>query len=59
MTADAIEVFFRDQYLGRCDMWRLEESLEEQCLHVDEKVTFAGCISATIKALWVKGRKVR
>lgn len=58
VTADAVEVYFRDQYLGRCDMWRLEESLEEQCIHVEEKVTFAGCVSATVKALYVKNKKV-
>lgn len=40
-------------------MWRLEESLEEQCIHVEEKVTFAGCVSATVKALYVKNKKVR
>ncbi|KIO23515.1 hypothetical protein M407DRAFT_27041 [Tulasnella calospora MUT 4182] len=58
VTADAVEVYFRDQYLGRCDMWRLEESLEEQCIHVEEKITFAGCVSATVKALYVKNKKV-
>ncbi|KAG8906511.1 vacuolar membrane-associated protein iml1 [Tulasnella sp. 403] len=58
VTADSVEIYFRDQYLGRCDMWRLGESLEEQCIHVEERVTFAGCIHATIKALYVKNRRV-
>ncbi len=58
MAADSVEVFFRDQYLGRSDMWRLGESLGEQCIHVEEKVTFAGCISATVKSLYVKDKRV-
>lgn len=59
VTADAVEIHFKDQYLGRCDMWRLEEGLEEQCIHHEEKITFAGCIAASIKAIYVRGKKVR
>jgi hypothetical protein len=58
ITADFVEIYFRDQYLGRCDMWRLGISLETRCIYVDQKITFVGCIGATIKTIYIKGRRV-
>lgn len=39
-------------------MWKLGINLENQCIHVEEKVSFVGCISAVVKALYVKGNRV-
>lgn len=58
ITADYVEIYFRDQYLGRCDMWRLGISLENRCLYADQKVTFIGSVNATIKTIYVNGRRV-
>ncbi|KZT50534.1 hypothetical protein CALCODRAFT_183186 [Calocera cornea HHB12733] len=57
-TAEHIELCFRDQYLGRSEMWRLGMSLEETCVHDDQKVMFAACIEAQIKGIFVHGQKV-
>ncbi|KAG9009263.1 vacuolar membrane-associated protein iml1 [Tulasnella sp. JGI-2019a] len=58
VSADYVEIFFRDQYMGRSDMWKLGISLEEQCIHVEEKINFVGCVSGQVKALYVKGNRV-
>ncbi|KZO99195.1 hypothetical protein CALVIDRAFT_495430 [Calocera viscosa TUFC12733] len=57
-TAEHIELCFRDQYLGRSEMWRLGMSLEETCVHDDQKVMFAACIEAQIKGIFVRGQRV-
>ncbi|KAG8962767.1 vacuolar membrane-associated protein iml1 [Tulasnella sp. 419] len=39
-------------------MWRLGMSLEDRCIHVEQRVTFVGCIWATVKAIHIKNRQV-
>ncbi|KAG8821492.1 vacuolar membrane-associated protein iml1 [Serendipita sp. 399] len=58
-TAEALEVFFRDQYLGRPDMWRLSSSLVGKCWHAEQKVQFVGSISATIKNIYRDSKSVK
>lgn len=58
VSADYIEIFFRDQYLGRPDMWRLSSSLAGQCLHLEQRVRFVGAIEAVIKTLYRRGKPV-
>jgi hypothetical protein len=58
VSADCIEIFFRDQYLGRPDMWRLSSSLAGQCLRLEQRVRFAGAIEAVIKAVYRRGKLV-
>lgn len=38
VTADFIELFFKDQYIGRSDMWRLGCSLEDTCIFTGQEV---------------------
>nr|XP_020475229.1 DEP domain-containing protein 5 isoform X3 [Monopterus albus] len=54
---DLVELTFKDQYIGRGDMWRLKKSLVSTCAYVTQKVEFAG-IRAQASELWVKGEKV-
>ncbi|KEP52401.1 vacuolar membrane-associated protein IML1 [Rhizoctonia solani 123E] len=54
---DYVEIEFRDQYLGRCEMWRLSNSLKNSCVYVGQKVNFIGCISAAIRSIYVKGKR--
>ncbi|XP_034038608.1 GATOR complex protein DEPDC5 isoform X2 [Thalassophryne amazonica] len=54
---DLVELTFKDQYIGRGDMWRLKKSLVSTCAYVTQKVEFAG-IRAQASDLWVKGEKV-
>lgn len=57
VTLDLVELTFKDQYIGRGDMWRLKKSLVTTCAYVTQKVEFAG-IRAQASELWVKGEKV-
>uniref|UniRef100_A0A8C9TCL4 DEP domain containing 5, GATOR1 subcomplex subunit n=1 Tax=Scleropages formosus TaxID=113540 RepID=A0A8C9TCL4_SCLFO len=57
VTLDLVELTFKDQYIGRGDMWRLKKSLVGTCAYVTQKVEFAG-IRAQATELWVKGEKV-
>ncbi|XP_061694755.1 GATOR1 complex protein DEPDC5 isoform X5 [Syngnathoides biaculeatus] len=57
VTLDLMELTFKDQYIGRGDMWRLKKSLVSTCAYVSQKVEFAG-IRSQASELWVKGEKV-
>ncbi|PWN32837.1 uncharacterized protein FA14DRAFT_162096 [Meira miltonrushii] len=57
-TISHIELYFRDQYVGRADMWRLVTLLEDTCVYVGQRVTLAGCVRATIGRIFINERKV-
>ncbi|XP_030607511.1 GATOR complex protein DEPDC5 isoform X3 [Archocentrus centrarchus] len=57
VTLDLVELTFKDQYIGRGDMWKLKKSLVSTCAYVTQKVELAG-IRAQASELWVKGEKV-
>nr|CAG8498518.1 4149_t:CDS:10 [Entrophospora candida] len=58
VEAEYVEFTFRDQYIGRSDMWRLRLSLNDTCVYVGKRIEFAGCIRAQIKRIFVKGEQV-
>ncbi|KAK9710310.1 vacuolar membrane-associated protein iml1 [Basidiobolus ranarum] len=55
IATEYIEFTFKDQYIGRSDMWRLKLSLNGTCVHVGKKVSFAGCVRVQVKEIYVKG----
>ena len=58
-SASHVEVVFRDQYLARADMWRLiSAELANTCIFRGQKIVFMGTINATIKTIFVEGRKL-
>ncbi|XP_063310608.1 GATOR1 complex protein DEPDC5 isoform X4 [Pelobates fuscus] len=57
VTLDLVELTFKDQYIGRGDMWRLKKSLVSSCAYITQKVEYAG-IRAQAGELWVKSEKV-
>ncbi|XP_057684486.1 GATOR complex protein DEPDC5 isoform X1 [Corythoichthys intestinalis] len=57
VTVDLMELTFKDQYIGRGDMWRLKKSLVTTCAYVSQKVEYAG-VRSQVGELWVKGEKV-
>ncbi|XP_077413370.1 GATOR1 complex protein DEPDC5 isoform X3 [Vanacampus margaritifer] len=57
VTLDLVELTFKDQYIGRGDMWRLKKSLVRTCAYLSQKVEYAG-IRSQASELWVKGEKV-
>lgn len=57
--ASHVEIVFRDQYLARADMWRLVSAeLANRCIFRGQKIIFIESIKASIKSIYVKGRKV-
>ncbi|CAO1632925.1 unnamed protein product [Sympodiomycopsis kandeliae] len=53
-----VELYFRDQYVGRADMWRLTAQMEDTCVYVGQKITLAGSVRAHIGRIFIKERKV-
>lgn len=49
-----IELAFSDQYIGRSDMWRLQQSLRGTCVYSEKKILYVGLIKATVKRLFSK-----
>jgi hypothetical protein len=58
-SADYIELFFQDQYLGRNDMWRLGEFLVGQCVYAEQDLLFVGAIAVKSRNIHIGGKKVR
>ncbi|KAL8885626.1 MAG: hypothetical protein Q9215_006550 [Flavoplaca cf. flavocitrina] len=57
--ASHVEIAFRDEYLSRSDMWRLAVSeLAGKVVHKGQRLAFMGTIKVTIKAIYIRGRKV-
>lgn len=57
-TISHVELYFRDQYVGRSDMWRLSIMLEDTCVYVGQKVTLANCVKATVGRIFINEKKV-
>lgn len=55
---DHVELAFKEQYLGRSDMWRLQQYLERTCVYSEKKILFAGTIKVTVKRLFVNNEQV-
>ncbi|KAE8359345.1 vacuolar membrane-associated protein iml1 [Aspergillus caelatus] len=58
-AASHIDISFRDQYMVRSDMWRLVMSeLAERIVYKGQKIVFTGSIKATVKNIFIRGKKV-
>lgn len=59
-NASHVEIVFRDQYLARADIWRLiSTDLSNTCIYRGQSINFMGCINATIRTIFVHGKKVQ
>ncbi|WFD21319.1 vacuolar membrane-associated protein iml1 [Malassezia caprae] len=57
-TLTHVELYFKDQYIGRADMWRLCESMVDACVYVGQTVTLAVGIRAKIGRLFIHEHSV-
>ncbi|KAF9132271.1 vacuolar membrane-associated protein iml1 [Mortierella sp. 14UC] len=57
-AAKYVELTFRDQYVGRSDMWRLRTSLVGSCVFEGKKILYLGCIRAQVKEIYVGNQSV-
>ncbi|KAI8098681.1 uncharacterized protein BX664DRAFT_288302 [Halteromyces radiatus] len=58
VALDHVELAFKEQYLGRSDMWRLQQSLAGTCAYLEKKILFAGAIKTTVKKMWSADKEV-
>ncbi|ORX53581.1 hypothetical protein DM01DRAFT_1383596 [Hesseltinella vesiculosa] len=58
VVLDHVELGFKEQYLGRSDMWRIQQYLAGSCVYLEKKVLFAGSIKTTVKKLWSGEKEV-
>lgn len=58
-AASHVDISFRDQFVVRSDMWRLVMSeLANKVIFKGQKISFMGSIKATIKNIFIRGKKV-
>lgn len=58
-SASHVDISFRDQYLARSDMWRLAMTeLANKVIYKGQKLLFMGSIKATVKNIFIRGKKV-
>ncbi|KAH6582421.1 hypothetical protein BASA50_004252 [Batrachochytrium salamandrivorans] len=58
VTASFVEIAFRDQYIGRSDMWRLKMSLTGTALHCGKQVLTLG-IRGQVKDIIINGTSAK
>lgn len=59
VTLDSVELTFKEQYVGRSEMWRLSKSLRDSCVYVNKKVDLCqGQVRCTVNELWSQGDRV-
>lgn len=51
---DSVELFFKDQYLARSDMWRLKKHITNTCVHINKKIEFSN-IRCQVFEMWSQG----
>lgn len=59
VTADLIELYFKDAYLTRADMWRLSSTLQGKCCFRTQRISYCDCVRATILDIYRNGKKVK
>ncbi|XP_032791433.2 GATOR complex protein Iml1 [Daphnia magna] len=56
---DSVELTFKDQYLGRSDMWRLKNCLIGTCLYIGKKLEFCSkSVRCQVHEMWGQGERV-
>ncbi|XP_034240343.1 GATOR complex protein Iml1 isoform X2 [Thrips palmi] len=56
---DSVELTFKDQYMGRSEMWRLKNSLINTCIYLNKKIEFCGgYIRCQVYEMWSLGVRV-
>ncbi|XP_058120820.1 GATOR complex protein Iml1 [Anopheles ziemanni] len=59
VTLDSVEITFKDQYIGRSEMWRLKTRLTNTCVYLNKKIEYCeGCIRCQVYEMWAQGERV-
>jgi hypothetical protein len=57
VVLDSVELFFKDQYIARSDMWRLKRDLSKTCVYLNQKLEFCN-IRCQVFEMWSQGERV-
>jgi hypothetical protein len=57
IVLDSVELFFKDQYLARSDMWRLKRHISNTCVYLNKKIDFSN-IRCQVFEMWSQGVRV-
>ena len=59
VALDIVELLFKEQYLGRSEMWRLKRHLVDSVVFLNKKINFCkDTISCTVNEMWGQGGRV-
>ncbi|CAL4061728.1 unnamed protein product, partial [Meganyctiphanes norvegica] len=59
VSLEMMEITFKDQYLGRSDMWRLKKGLVNSVVYLNKKIEFCnGSIRCQVYDMWAQGEKM-
>ena len=59
VALDSVELLFKEQYLGRSEMWRLKQSLCDSVVFLNKKINFSkDAIRCTVNEMWGSGERV-
>lgn len=59
VPVDSVELIFKEQYVGRSEMWRLTQSLRDTCVYVNKKVDLCqGQLKCQVQTVWDQGSRV-
>ncbi|KAJ1868825.1 vacuolar membrane-associated protein iml1, partial [Coemansia sp. RSA 990] len=58
IRADFVEIAFRDQYVGRSDMWRLWRNLNHKVVRNNQTANMEGLIRASVRRIYKNGADI-
>ncbi|XP_026474994.1 GATOR complex protein DEPDC5 isoform X3 [Ctenocephalides felis] len=59
VVLDSVEITFKDQYMGRSEMWRLKNFLTNTCVYMNKKIEYCNSsIRCQVYEMWGQGERV-
>ena len=59
VALDSVELLFKEQYLGRSEMWRLKKSLIDSVVFLKKKIGFSkDSVRCDVSEMWGRGDRV-
>ncbi|CAH0720683.1 unnamed protein product, partial [Brenthis ino] len=59
VALDSVELTFKDQYLGRSEMWRLKNHLVSTCVYLNKKIEYcSSAVRCQVYEMWSQGDRV-
>ena len=59
VALESVELLFKEQYLGRSEMWRLKKSLIDSVVYIKKKIGFCkDSVRCDVSEMWGRGDRV-